>query len=102
MPRMTPAFPLFRVLAFVLVIVLMATLGMPTKAEADVLAAITIGTLVVAGVIVIVYLIVANVAGSRRAEERRIVWVACAGTDCGAATSYRVADPPPGAITEAP
>jgi hypothetical protein len=72
----------FRFLACVLVVVLAITLAAPAPAEADVLTAIAIGTLIVAGVVLIAYLIIANVSDSRQAESPRIVWLACA--DCGA------------------
>jgi hypothetical protein len=69
---MTPSTP-FRLLALVLVLVVLFTVTTPARAEADVMAAIALGTLVIAGVILVVYLIVANVAEHRAAgEEPRI------------------------------
>jgi len=70
----------FRLLACVLVVVLAITLAAPAPAEADVLTAIAIGTLIVAGVVLIAYLIIANVSDSRQAGGPRLVWLACA--DC--------------------
>ena len=68
----------FRSLALVLVVVLTLTLAAPARAEADVLTILAIASLAVAGVILIAYLIIANVRESRQAEAARIVWVACA------------------------
>jgi hypothetical protein len=97
--------PPCRLLALVIVLTLVATLATPARAEADVLTALAIASAVVAGVILIAYLVIASVDGSRRADEGRIVWLACAGEDCGAVAA-RVADgiPPIGPITpvEAP
>jgi hypothetical protein len=70
--------PPFRLLACVLVIVLAISLAAPARAEADVLTIIAIASLAVAGIILIAYLIIANVDESRRAETPRVVWVACA------------------------
>ena len=79
---MTTACPLFRLLALVLVVVLTVVFATPAPAEADVLTALAIAGLVLAGVVIIAYLVVANVEGTRRADTGRVVWLACAGPDC--------------------
>ena len=79
---MTTACPLFRLFALVLVVVLTVVFATPAPAEADVLTALAIAGLVLAGVVIIAYLVVANVEGSRRADTGRVVWLACAGSDC--------------------
>jgi hypothetical protein len=74
--------PAFRLIAAVLVLALALTLATPAPADAfDVLTAVAIGTLVVAGVILVVYLIVANVHGSKMAAVDPPVLVACAESD---------------------
>lgn len=77
---MPPQSRSFRLLACVLAIVLVVTFAAPARAEADVLAAIAIGTLVVAGLVLIAYLIIANMSDSQQGQGERIIWVAC--TDC--------------------
>ncbi len=70
--------PAFRMVALVLVLALGLTLATPAKADAfDILTAVAIGTLVVAGIILVVYLIVANVHGSKMSEADAPVLVAC-------------------------
>lgn len=76
------AYPLLRSVAVVLVVVCAITFATPARAEAEVLTAIAIASLVVVGVILVVYLIIANVAGDRSAAAERAVWVACAGETC--------------------
>ena len=66
-----------RLIAVVLLIVLTATLATPGRAEADPLTTVAIVGLVIAGVIIIAFLIVANVA-DRKAEEAQVVWIASA------------------------
>jgi hypothetical protein len=67
----------FRTLALVLVTVLLVVTATPARAEAlEPLAIVAIATLVVAGIVLIAYLIVANVEGERRAEHEQIIWVA--------------------------
>jgi hypothetical protein len=74
--------PAFRMIALVLVLAFGLTLATPAKADAfDVLTAIAIGTLVVAGIILVVYLIVANVHGSKMSEADTPLLVACAESD---------------------
>jgi hypothetical protein len=87
--------PAFRMIALVLVLVLGLTLTTPAKADAfDILTAVAIGTLVVAGIILVVYLIVANVHGSKMSEADPPVLVACAESE----TAPRACWPlPPGA-----
>jgi hypothetical protein len=81
----------FRLLACALVIVLTVTFAAPARAEADVLTAIAIGSLIVAGIVLIAYLIIANVDDSRRAEQPRFVWVPCAA--CAAIPAGETASP---------
>lgn len=76
--------PSFRLMVAVLAVVCMVTFATPAPAEADVLAAVAIASLVVVGVILVLYLIVANVAGDRTAEAGRLVWMACDGETCRA------------------
>ena len=97
---MTPS-PPSRLLALVLATILVVTFVAPAKADADVLAAVGIATLVIAGVIIVAYLIVANVTGSQQAGETRTAWIACAGDGC-AAILARSTDPPPSVLVEAP
>lgn len=59
-----------RLLALVMVLVLLATLATPGRAEADALAIAGVVTLVIAGVILVVYLIAA--AGSDRGSDARL------------------------------
>jgi hypothetical protein len=67
----------FRMLAVVLVTVLLIVAATPARAEAiEALTLVAIGTLVLAGILIIAYLVVANVEGERRADEGRIIWVA--------------------------
>ena len=70
-----------RILGLALVIVLAVTLATPAKAEADPLTTITLVSLGVAGVLIIAYLIIANTV-ERRADEGRIIRVACVGDGC--------------------
>lgn len=66
-------------LALVLVIVTLTFLA-PGRAEADVLATAAIVTLVVIGVMIITYLVIANVAGSRQVGDApaiRVAWLSC-------------------------
>jgi hypothetical protein len=60
---------IFRLCAVVIVVVFAITVGTPTKADADVLAAIGLATLAVAAVIVIAYLIVANASEKKFSED---------------------------------
>jgi hypothetical protein len=74
---MNPAALPLRAIALVLVLVLGITVATPARAEADPLAVLAIVSLVVIGVIVVVYLIAANVGDSRRAgDDAPVVWVA--------------------------
>lgn len=70
-------FPCARSLAVVLIVVCAITFATPARAEADVLTTIAIVTLVVIGVMIVAYLVIANVAGSRQVEDAPPVWVAC-------------------------
>lgn len=75
----------FKLLAVLLAAVLLVVAGTPAEAEAiEALTIVAIAGLAVAGLILIAYLIIANVEGDGRAEEGRVVWVACAAADgCG-------------------
>jgi hypothetical protein len=76
----------FRMLALLLAAVLCVVAGTPARAEAvDALTIIAIAGLAAAGLILIAYLIIANVEGDGQASEGRVVWVACAAAD-GCAT----------------
>ncbi len=76
---MTPSGPRFRLLSVVLLVVLAVTVATPARAEAlepmTILALVSLG---IAVVIVVGYLIVANVSGSRMAQADAPVLVACA------------------------
>jgi hypothetical protein len=72
----------FRVIALLLAAVLMVVVGTPAKAEAlDALTIVAIAGLVVAGIVLIAYLVIANVEGDKASNEGRVVWVACAAAD---------------------
>jgi len=76
----------FRLVALLLAAVLLVVAGTPGKAEAiDALTIVAIAGLVVAGIVLIAYLVVANVEGGRAGGDSRVVWVACAAAD-GCAT----------------
>lgn len=77
----TPS-PRCRLLAATLVVLLVLTLAAPARAEADVLTILAITSLVMAGVVIVAYLVIANVEGSRRAHTGHLVWLACAGAGC--------------------
>lgn len=94
MPPM-PA-PCTRLLAVTLVVVLALTLAAPARAEADVLTILAIASLAIAGVVIIAYLVIANVEGGRRAKTGPAVWLACAGVGCPLPAA--VAPPPAGAV----
>jgi hypothetical protein len=91
-----------RLLAVVLVAVLVMTVSMPAKAEADVLAAIAIGTLAVAGLMLVVYLIVASASDSKRADGTPPVRLACAGDACVVIPAHVIVTPLPVGATETP
>jgi hypothetical protein len=91
----------FRLLALTLVAVLALTLAVPARAEAlEPLTIVAIASLAVIGVIVIVYLIVANVEGSRRGAESEPRYVACAESDTEARACWAV--PEASALVPAP
>ena len=76
----------FRLVALLLAAVLLVVAGTPARAEAmDALTIVAIVGLAAAGLILIAYLVVANVEGDKQAGEGREVWVACAAAD-GCAT----------------
>ena len=67
----------FRTVALVLTVVLRVVAATPAKAEAlEPLAIIAIASVVVAGIVLVAYLIIANMEGERRADEGRVIWVA--------------------------
>jgi hypothetical protein len=71
----------FRMLALVLATVMLLIAATPAKAEAlEPLTIVAIAGLVVAGIVLVAYLIIANTEGERRADEgagedARVVWV---------------------------
>lgn len=67
----------FRTLALMLAVVLLLVAATPAKAEAlEPLTIVALATLVAAGILLIAYLVVANVEGERRADEGRVIWIA--------------------------
>ena len=89
----------YRLLALVLAVVLVATLATPAKAEAfDPMIALAVAGAAVIVLVLVVYLVVANVSGGTRAEQRHEVWLACSAADCvtlpAAAVPAPVAAPP--------
>jgi len=93
---MRPSWPGLRVVAVILVAVLVLTLAAPARAEADVLTTIAIVSLVIAGVIVITYLIVANLHG--RWADAGPVLLACVDSDAAPRTCWPVSEPPAAAV----
>jgi hypothetical protein len=77
----------FRLVALLLAAVLLVVAGTPARAEAmDALTILAIAGLAAAGLILIAFLVIANVEGDKHAgDEERVVWVACAAAD-GCAT----------------
>ncbi len=72
----------FKVIALVLAAVLMVVAGTPAQAEAvDALTILAIAGLAAAGLVIIAYLIIANVEGDKAAGPGRVVWMACAEAD---------------------
>ncbi|MBI2529294.1 MAG: hypothetical protein HYV93_25320 [Candidatus Rokubacteria bacterium] len=86
---------LLRLVATVLVVVLAAGLATPAQAEADVLTTLAIVSLVVAGVVIVVYLIVANVKGSRMQTQAAPALVACVESDASPRDCWPMAGPVP-------
>jgi hypothetical protein len=68
----------FRMLALVLATVMLLIAATPAKAEAlEPLAIIAVVGLVIAGIVLVAYLVIANTEGERRADEgARVIWVA--------------------------
>jgi hypothetical protein len=67
----------FRTLALVLATVLLVVAATPARAEAlEPLTIVAIASLVVAGILLVAYLIIANTEGERRADEGQVIWVA--------------------------
>jgi general stress protein CsbA len=69
-----------RAVAVILVLALILTLAAPARAEADVLTTLAIVSLVVAGVVIIAYLVIANLH-DRRAADAGPVLLACVDSD---------------------
>src|SRR3989304_1293120 len=89
---MTPSWPGLRVVAVILVAVLVLTLAAPARAEADVLTTIPIVSLVIAGVMIIAYLIVANLHD--RWADAGPVLLACVDSADAPATCWPVSGRP--------
>jgi hypothetical protein len=67
----------FRTLALVLATVLLVVAATPARAEAvEPLTIVAIATLVVAGILIVAYLVIANIEGSKRADRDQVIWVA--------------------------
>ena len=88
---------LLRLVAMALVVVLAVGLAAPARAEADILTTLAIVSLVVAGVIIVVYLIVANVKGSKMQAEEAPALVACVESDASPRNCWPMAGPVPAA-----
>lgn len=86
----------YRLLALLLATVLLVVASTPAKAEAiEPLTIVAIVGLVAAGIILIAYLLVANVEGSKRSDLGRLAWMACGGDECWtvpAATAAAIAE----------
>ena len=81
---------LLRLIALVLVTVMLVVAATPAKAEAiEPLVIVAIATLAVAGILIIAYLIVANIEGDRRADEGRVIWLAQSLAGLGAVPGER-------------
>ena len=92
---MSVGHPSFRLLAFTLVVVLALTLAAPARAEAlEPFTIIAIVGLVAVGVIIIVYLVIANVSGSRRAAKSAARYMTCVESDTGPRSCWAVPDAP--------
>ena len=63
-----------RLVAIMLLVVVVVTVVKPARAEADVLTAISIASLVVIGIMIVAYLIVANVADSRTTQAQPVLY----------------------------
>jgi hypothetical protein len=81
-----------RLIALALATVLTIVAATPAKAEAvDPLTIVALVGLAAAGIVLIAYLVVANVAGKRRADTGRVIWMACTGDGCAAVPAETVA-----------
>ena len=78
-----------------LVLLLAVGLAAPARAEADILTTLAIVSLVVTGVIIVVYLIVANVKGSKMQAEEAPAMVACIESDASPRNCWPMAGPVP-------
>ncbi len=89
------AHPGVRIVAVALVVVVTLTLVLPRRAEAlEPLTIVAIATLVVVGVIIVVYLVVANVSGSRRAAVGEPRYVTCVESDSEARNCWALSEAP--------
>jgi hypothetical protein len=88
--------------AAALVVVLAVGLAAPARAEADVLTTLAIASLVVAGVVIIVYLIVANVKGSRMQAGEAPAMVACVESDASPRACWAVPGATPDLVPAVP
>ncbi len=86
---------LLRLVATALVVVLAVGLAAPARAEADVLTTLAIVSLVVAGVVIVVYLIVANVKGPKMQAAEAPAMVACVESDASPRNCWPMAAPIP-------
>jgi hypothetical protein len=67
----------FRTLALVLAVVMLVLVATPARAEAiEPLTMVALVSLAIAGVILIAFLIIANVEDRKSAEEPAVIWVA--------------------------
>ncbi len=82
-------------MALALIVVLAVTLAVPRQAEAlEPLTIVAIASLAVLGLIIVVYLVIANVSGSRRqAGEPR--YVTCVESDSESRNCWAVPEAPP-------
>ena len=86
----------FRLLAFTLVAVLALTLAAPARADAlEPLTMVAIASLAVVGVVLIVYLIVANMGDSRRSATGEPRYVACVESDAEPRACWALPESPP-------
>jgi hypothetical protein len=71
-----------RLVALVLAIVLTVVAATPAKAEADPTLILALVGVALAVIVLIAYLVVANIEGGKSAESERVLWMACAAEGC--------------------
>ena len=76
--------PQGRFIALVLALVLVITFATPAKAEADVTTILAIIGAAVGLLVIIAYLVVANVEGKGMADSDQVRWAACSSAGCTA------------------